>query len=111
IVGLAIAALLLTTVKTSAEQDLADANDDFTRLQAEVQRYSDVPRVKALLANSQAARIYAGATEIDMAHFFESFYDQLPSDAVFESIVYQRTSLGSNASPGTSAFSQPDLGE
>lgn len=108
---LGAAGYFLHTVKIAAEDDLAEATAEFDRLQTELAKYSDVPRVKELLANSEAARSYAGATEIDMASFINSFVLQLPRDSVFDNIEFERASVDGNAPPGTTPFSRPDIGK
>lgn len=104
-------AFWLETVKSGAEAELEVVNKERDDIQAEMALYSDVPRVKALLENSQAARSYAGATEIDIAEFFDLVLAELTPGSVFDTVSFERTTVDGNAPAATSPFARPDIGE
>lgn len=75
------------TAKSAAESDLLLEQDLTTQKQQQLAQYSYIPGVQAELANSQNARAWVGATDINWATQLSAFWTAVPKNVALTSVV------------------------
>jgi hypothetical protein len=105
------AGLLVFITKTSLENDLAQAQEDYAKLEREAADYAEVPVVREVLREITEARSYAGATELDYKLFLDEITGEIPDNVIVEEVVFNKVGLEGPGTPAVGAFMRPDVGQ
>jgi len=73
--------------RQAAESDLALEQDLTTQKQQELATYSYLPALEAVVANSQNARAWVGATDVEWASQLKAFFSAVPKDVRLTNLV------------------------
>ncbi len=96
--------------KAGAEKDLGAVQAEGSRLQAEIDKFAEVPRVQAELLNTTNARLYAGSTEVRWKPVFDAFQEVIPYWVDINSLNVNVTSATTMVQPPLGLFSHPGVG-
>lgn len=78
-------------VESKAQADLADAQAETQRLQAEQQKYAEVPRVLGALDDTKIVRAIGMATDVDWWAYYSAITAALPPNVSIDSLVVTST--------------------
>lgn len=97
--------------KGTASEELATAQSDTVRLQADQQQYAEVPRVLGQLATTKAARELGMSTEVLWADYYGALAAVLPADVSMDNLtITQATPMTAPAPPST-PLQAPSIGQ
>lgn len=102
VIGIALVWAIATFAKHSAEDTLATEQARTAELQAEVNKYPDVPRVLANLARTQDALKLATSSEIQWKSYIDAITAVLPANVSIDSFAV------SQATPWAAAITPQD---
>ncbi len=97
--------------KSKAQDQLASAQDDTVRLQAEIQRYAQVPLIRGQLEDAKYARELAMSTEVLWQPYYGAITAVLPPGVSLDNLtVTQATPMTAPAAP-SSPLQDPSIGQ
>ena len=94
----------------NADQELADAQNETTRLTAEQAKYAEVPRIQSQLSQADTALSSATGTEVLWKPYFEALRAVTPPNVSYDTL---QVTMGSdpNAAAASDPLQQPSLGQ
>ena len=117
-VGLVVVALALAgvyvltlTARGAAEAERAEAQEDTVALQAEQERYAEVPLVLAALTEAELARLIGMSTEVEWSPYFDAITAVLPPGVSLETIAMSGATPVMLPAPPASPLMSPSVGQ
>ncbi len=103
--------VLATLDKSAAMDDLTAAQDETTRLQADIQSYAEVPLVRGQLEDAKLAREMAMSTEVLWQQYYGAITAVLPPTVSINTLVMtQSTPMALPPAP-KSPLEEPSIGQ
>jgi Tfp pilus assembly protein PilN len=110
LVGLGYGAAYLAT--QSAEDELAEAQAETTRLQSEEAKYAEVPQVLGAIDSTEVARLLGMSSEIQWKTYLDAVTAVLPVGVSIDQFTMTGPALDAAASPvtATDPLQRPSIG-
>jgi Tfp pilus assembly protein PilN len=110
LIGLGYGAAYLAT--QSAEDELAEAQAETTRLQSEEAKYAEVPQVLGAIDSTETARLLGMSSEIRWKTYLDAVTAVLPGGVSIDQFTMTGPALDAAAAPitATDPLQQPSIG-